>query len=653
MIVKAKSRKGSEKRMTLQIEITDDDIAMIQRIMQRDFSDSERLSVLKTMRSCHVQACPGGGKTTLLVAKLAILARKIPSPHHGICVLSHTNAARAEIERSLGAFASSVFRYPHFIGTIQAFVDQFLAIPALVERFGVHPWAIDDDIFARVAASHFVTLPYAAQSFLNHRTQNNGAAELGNLRHRFSNQECCLYQDGVEVDFWAGKQTESGKAVESLKNKLTQEGCIAYHDAFAWANWYLTQHPDLPAVISHRFPFVFIDEMQDTDMFQWGVLSRALSRSQLIQCFGDTNQAIYTARSSGTQPGWQPQAAIQVNTSHRLSQSIAKLSQNVCATPQTLTGNSKVADCRHTVFVFTKDSIQEVIPAFTKLLVSEGLVDGPFKAVGAVGRPNPNPDLLTIASYWPSFQRRRSASARMQHLWEHFDVAQRILMQTGDCGEAIDCLVNGFLELLRRNGNRCDPTTKQPYTVGMLLGANRAQPSVGLPPLFRSQLVDWCQDLATGSQLNWQRYVGQVLAVLAPLLPHGLNPGGKAFISSNSLQTSSNTTMHTPDNTFRLDVQGRRITVEVNTIHAVKGQNHQATLLLETCYYQHDLEKLLPYLMGDRPKAPAKRLESRLPLAYVAMTRPTHLLCLAICREHVSPANQQRLMDFGWHLQEV
>ena len=402
--------------MTLQIEITDDDVAVIEGIMGRDFSDSERLDVLKTMCSCHVQACPGSGKTTLLVAKLAILARKIPSAHQGICVLSHTNAARAEIERSLRAYASSVFRYPHFIGTIQAFVDQFMAIPALIEKFGVHPWAIDDEIFPRVAASHFVTLPYAARSFLNNRTQNNGAAVLGNLRHRFSNQECCLYRDGVEAEFWAGNQTVSGQAVESLKNKLTQEGCIAYHDAFAWANWYLTRYPDLPTVISHRFPFVFIDEMQDTDAFQWELLSRALSKSQLIQCFGDTNQAIYTARSSEAQPGWRPEAPLQVGSSHRLSQSIARLSQNVCATPQALTGNPKLPCCHHTVFLFAKDSTQKVLPAFAELLAAEGLTDGPFKAVGAVGRANPNTDHLTIMSYWPSFQRRRSPSGRMQYL---------------------------------------------------------------------------------------------------------------------------------------------------------------------------------------------------------------------------------------------
>ena len=53
------------------------------------------------MNSCFVQACPGSGKTTTLVAKLAILADRIPNDGRGICVLSHTNVAREEIEKKL------------------------------------------------------------------------------------------------------------------------------------------------------------------------------------------------------------------------------------------------------------------------------------------------------------------------------------------------------------------------------------------------------------------------------------------------------------------------------------------------------------------------------------------------------------------------
>src|SRR5713101_2599547 len=64
--------------------------------------DDPRQQILKTMEKMDLAACPGSGKTTLLVAKLAILAEKWRYRTRGICVLSHTNAARHEIETRLG-----------------------------------------------------------------------------------------------------------------------------------------------------------------------------------------------------------------------------------------------------------------------------------------------------------------------------------------------------------------------------------------------------------------------------------------------------------------------------------------------------------------------------------------------------------------------
>jgi DNA helicase-2/ATP-dependent DNA helicase PcrA len=83
-----------------------------------DGSD-RRAGVLKSTERMDVAACPGSGKTTLLVAKLAILAAKWPHRTRGICVLSHTNVARREIESRLGHTAAGqrLLSYPHFVGT--------------------------------------------------------------------------------------------------------------------------------------------------------------------------------------------------------------------------------------------------------------------------------------------------------------------------------------------------------------------------------------------------------------------------------------------------------------------------------------------------------------------------------------------------------
>ena len=84
------------------IEITDADIEEIERLFGDVKFDDERRQILKHMESTDIQAFPGSGKTTVLVAKLAILAKKWPYTDKGICVLSHTNVARDEIEGRIG-----------------------------------------------------------------------------------------------------------------------------------------------------------------------------------------------------------------------------------------------------------------------------------------------------------------------------------------------------------------------------------------------------------------------------------------------------------------------------------------------------------------------------------------------------------------------
>ena len=151
--------------------ITDDDVVWATQILGlskdafcgADCKDP-RKEVIKDMTSIDVSACPGSGKTTLLVAKLAILANKWNYRTKGICVLSHTNAARDEIEKRLGhnAVGRYLLAYPHFIGTIHGFVDQFLALPWL--RSKGYPIKIVNTELC--LSKRWYSLSYASQSGL-------------------------------------------------------------------------------------------------------------------------------------------------------------------------------------------------------------------------------------------------------------------------------------------------------------------------------------------------------------------------------------------------------------------------------------------------------------------------------------------------------
>jgi hypothetical protein len=99
----------------------------------------------------------------------------------------------------------------------------------------------------------------------------------------------------------------------------------------------------------------------------------------------------------------------------------------------------------------------------------------------------------------------------------------------------------------------------------------------------------------------------------------------------------------------------------LRSIHMAKGQTHLATLILETFKQSHFLHSLMPWLLGkhqNSAKCTSDKAAQRLLQIYVAMTRPTHLLCLALRQSSLGvgetyTSNQRKLIARGWRIQHL
>jgi DNA helicase-2/ATP-dependent DNA helicase PcrA len=87
-----------------------------------------------------------------------------------------------------------------------------------------------------------------------------------------------------------------------------------------------------------------------------------------------------------------------------------------------------------------------------------------------------------------------------------------------------------------------------------------------------------------------------------------------------------------------------------------KGETHTATLLLESFHKTHHLKKLLPWLLGRKPRAgfgnsgEEAAVVERLKLHYVGMTRPSHLLCLAMRKDALTAAQMGEMGARNWRI---
>src|SRR5207237_190008 len=89
----------------------------------------EQKRIITHRGSCFVSACPGAGKTRVMVerARLLLGSRK---EGKAVAFLSFTNAAVSELDQRLRhEHLLPSPPYPHFIGTFDSFLWQFLIAP--------------------------------------------------------------------------------------------------------------------------------------------------------------------------------------------------------------------------------------------------------------------------------------------------------------------------------------------------------------------------------------------------------------------------------------------------------------------------------------------------------------------------------------------
>jgi DNA helicase-2/ATP-dependent DNA helicase PcrA len=604
--------------------------AMADRMGLR-ISLDEQFAFLEADESLHLQAAPGSGKTTLVALKLALLAQDWTSRTQGICVLSHTNTATEEIMARLsGTAGQRLLRHPHFIGTIQSFVHTFAALPAL-RSAGITPQAIDNEAHAAHAARLLKLRKFSTlRNYLQRRT--NGLNTVTEAEYVFDAAEPRL-----QIRDTPCKRTaRSYRQLLELKGMLTRDGVLRYKDMYAIADQQFHRNPRLIAGLRHRFPFVLIDEMQDTDPDQAALLEKIFGDSVIVQCVGDINQHIYAGPGEGGQRGAFPAAdALELPVSQRFGSAIAEVATRLAVNrPQTIRGNGP--DGTLAVITFTEDSISRVVPSFEELVrehVPSEVVDAYAPRVLG-SRANPGASTLfprAISCYLPELTPAESATTD-ESLLHAYRKARSVMRSEERLGGAANLLWDAMRRGVWRNHGSVllAPFADQDRAVNT--------PGHRVRILIAQALTRGCDDAE-----EWGLFARSLVAAVEKLADRPLERSRELRdgLASHSL--------------LREAARTDRLAIASTTQNA-KGETHCATLVLECAMPQgraHDLAAVLPVIAGTAPLSRLSKSARQAALTtFVAATRPAHLLALAVHRDRAEP-HLQALRNSGWLILEA
>lgn len=630
-----------------------------------------RAAAMRNMSTSDVAACPGSGKTALLVAKLAILASKWSSQTQGMCVVSHTNAARHEIESRLAdcPVGQRLLGRPHFIGTIHGFLNEFLALPWL-RSLGIPVRLIDSDVCARIRWSR---LGAGAKYALAQKHIGPGSLRIADAR--FS--PGLAHGKAFPVGETSNTYMEVARALESV----ARDGYHCHEDAFVWANDLLDHHPAVSEYLRDRFPLLFIDEAQDNSEAQSATLSRIFmegSQPVVRQRFGDQNQAIYDFGDEGavTDPFPDATTVVALPNSFRFGQSIADLADPLGVVPYHMVGLGapKVIDgvdgSINYLILFDEPTIELVLPTFASLLIEmfppAELQSGSFIGIGMVHQAKPEDAGQSklprcVGDYWPAYDSGVAYRASSPRKFVQYVFAgQHEAMERGATHPAVERIAQACLRLTELCGGRSPRSGISAHrAILQQLEGNETvlNQYIGLVERYAIRLEPL-------SEAEWDGAIrAEATRIAAALSESGaLSDAAADFLDWCEAKAEDPAEAIRLANIYSYPAEEPVVNVRVGSIHSVKGETHTAVLVLDTHWYDDNLEKLLPWLMGREAglKEEAPRKAKRLRAHYVAMTRATHVLALAMKRSSVLVGEQAtdgatlgELSKQGWRVIEV
>lgn len=318
-------------------------------------SDTQHKVVFKKEGKFAVRACPGSGKTYSVAARLADRMSNWSLSNQGIAAISFTNAAWQEIERQVTTHfkIEKAIPYPHFLGTIDSFLNRFIFLP-----FGhLVMGCLNRPVL--VGEPHG---PWSGKGFTD--------SLFPNLTYDINGRLCPINKRAMP------RQWENNKYIIPTKRRLTKSGYATQNDANYFAMKVLETYPNVAKAITHRFPSFMIDEAQDTSEIQMRIIDLLIDNGlENIMIVGDPDQAIFEWHGAKPQlfvdkyDAWNKNS-ILLNENRRSSQNICDCTCRLSSLEGTSTAiNENVKECTFIPIVRTYDinSTGELIEDFRKL----------------------------------------------------------------------------------------------------------------------------------------------------------------------------------------------------------------------------------------------------------------------------------------------
>lgn len=237
--------------------------------------NDEQSEAVREAHSVFLVACPGSGKTRTLTYKIAYELSRLQSKRQFVVALTYTHRAADEIHERIDGLGVDTSQL--WIGTIHSFCLEWILKP-----YGIYEPELSRGF--RIMAGH---------------EQEKLLEELCRTQRGITYWDCEYYftEQGFVLGCRDQRKHERLRAIFELYFRhLADNRQIDFEQILFYASRLIQSQPQIARVLANVFPWILIDEYQDTKRIQYAIVAAIVrSGAERTKMFvvGDPNQAIF------------------------------------------------------------------------------------------------------------------------------------------------------------------------------------------------------------------------------------------------------------------------------------------------------------------------------------------------------------------------
>ena len=251
-------------------------------------NDKQKEAVLHFEGPLLILAGAGSGKTRVLTHRIAYLIEEHQVPPNHILALTFTNKAANEmrervnniIEYGAGSIWVSTF-HSTCVRILRRFIDHLGYDNAFTIYDSDDQKSLMKDICKQL---NIDTKKYKERTFLN---------AISSAKDELKTPE--QYADEIAKEY---NKKIFGRVYKEYQKRLKQNNALDFDDLIMLTVQLFRQNAEILNHYQERFPFILVDEYQDTNTAQFTLLSLLASRYQNLCVVGDDDQSIYRFRGA-------------------------------------------------------------------------------------------------------------------------------------------------------------------------------------------------------------------------------------------------------------------------------------------------------------------------------------------------------------------